>query len=347
MASLCGVYEIGLNWVKLHDPITPFLRQMPTFRKRGDSWRVEVFINGLRRSSTHKSKAAAQVWAAEQELTIRAGDRGEIPNKTFSDLLDRYADSVSAHKKGSKWELVRINLIKRDRIALVRLKDLDATHVSDWRDRRLQDVSGASVNREKNLLSHACTLAVKEWKWLKVNPFSGVRMPPRGLPRTRTMTDTERVTLGEKATTEIYKEVLRAADFALETGMRANELIQLRPENVIGNVAKVEDNWTPKKGGKSTKGGYSRDVPLSTKALKIWGGKPFNLTSKTLDVHWRNLVKLAEIEDLQFRDTRATAATRLSKILNPFQLAKMFGWKDLKQAMTYYRERADEVAKLL
>lgn len=334
-ASLCGVYEIGLNWVKLHAPITPFLRQMPTFRKRGDSWRVEVFINGIRRSATHKSKAAAQVWAAEQELTIRAGDRGEIPNKTFSDALDRYAETVSVHKKGSKWELVRINLLKRDRIALVRLKDLDATHVSDWRDRRLQDVSGASVNREKNLLSHVCTLAVKEWKWLKVNPFQGVRMPPRGIPRDRIMTDTERVTLGEKATTEIYREVLRIADFAVETGMRASEICNLK--TVVGKVAILPD----------TKNGEKREVPLSDRALAIWNEGSFNMTPKRLDVHWRGLCKAAGIEGLHFHDLRGTAATRLSKTLNLLQLCRMFGWKDPKHAMIYYRETAEDVAKLL
>jgi len=41
-----------------------------------------------------------------------------------------------------------------------------------------------------------------------------------------------------------------------------------------------------------------------------------------------------------------TAATRLSKKLNPLQLAKMFGWKDVDMAQTYYRETAADVAQL-
>jgi integrase len=277
----------------------------------------------------------ARAWAVAQESEILAGDRGEIPNKTFSDILDRYAQAVSAHKKGAKWELVRINLIKRDRIALVRLKDLDATHVSDWRDRRLVDVSGASVNREKNLLSHACTLAVKEWKWLKVNPFQGVRMPPRGKPRDRIMTDQERFKLGEAATTEIYREVLRIADFAVETGMRASEICNLK--TVLGKVAILPD----------TKNGEKREVPLSERALGIWNEGTFNMTPKRLDVHWRGLCKAAGIEGLHFHDLRATAAVRLSKILNPFQLAKMLGHKDLKMTMIYFREATEDIAQKL
>ena len=308
---------------------------MPTYTKTSKGVRAQICVKRIRRSKTFKSMGQARAWAVAQENEILAGERGDIPNKVFSEALDRYAETVSTHKKGAKWELVRINLIKRDRIASVRLKDLDATHVSDWRDRRLLDVSGASVNREKNLLSHVCTIAVKEWKWLKVNPFFGVRMPPKGKPRTRLMSDDERARLSQFANTEIYKEVLRIADFAVETGMRASEICNLK--TVSGRVAILPD----------TKNGELREVPLSEKALSIWQEGSFKLDSKRLDVHWRNLCKAAGIEGLHFHDLRGVAATRLSQKLTPFQLAKMFGWKDLKHAMIYYRETAEDVAKLL
>lgn len=329
--------KYGLETVK-HDKFWEQFTQnlpMPTYTKTPKGVRVQLCVKRARRSKTLPTMGAAKAWAASVTSEILAGDRGEIPNKTFGDLLDRYADSVSAHKKGSKWELVRINLIKRDRIALVRLKDLDATHVSDWRDRRLQDVSGASVNREKNLLSHACALAVKEWKWLKVNPFSGVRMPPRGKPRDRLMTEDERKKLGEAATTEIYREVLRIADFAVETGMRASEICNLK--TVLGKVAILPD----------TKNGEKREVPLSDYALRIWNEGTFNMTPKRLDVHWRGLCKAAGIEGLHFHDLRHLAATRLSKKLNVLQLCRMFGWKDPRHAMVYFNESAEDMAKKL
>lgn len=308
---------------------------VPTYQKTPKGIRAQVCVKRIRRSKTFPSMGAARAWAAQQELEILAGDRGEIPNLTFEAALDRYSETVSVHKKGSKWELVRINLFKRDRLAQVRLKDLDNTHVADWRDRRLKDVSGASVNREKNLLSHVCTLAVKEWKWLKVNPFQGVRMPPRGKPRDRIMTDAERLKLGEHAVTEIYREVLRIADFAVETGMRASEICNLT--QVIGRVAILPD----------TKNGEKREVPLSDKALSIWKKGPFNMTPQRLDVHWRGLCKAAGIEGLHFHDLRSTCATRLSRILNPLQLAKMLGHKDLNMTMIYYRESTEDIAKKL
>jgi len=307
---------------------------MATFKKAGSRWRVQICVNRIRRSATFESKSAAQVWASEQELEIRGGVRGEIPDKTFSDLLDRYVKSVSPHKKGYRWESVRIEALKRDRIAQVRLKDLSARDISDWRDRRLQAVSGASVLREKNLLSNVCSVGVNEWHWLKFNPFHKVRMPQDSKPRDRVMSDDERIKLGEVANTEIYKEVLRIADFAVETAMRAGEICGLK--EIKGNVAVLTD----------TKNGTSRRVPLSQRAIELFG-EGFNLTPRQLDVHWRNLNKLAGIKDLHFHDTRHTAITKLSKKLNVLELARMVGHKDIRMLQVYYNEPAEEIAKKL
>jgi integrase len=305
---------------------------MATYIKRGDRWKAEIFRKGIRRSKTFLRKQEAIAWAGQQEAEIMAGDRGHIPEKSFSDLLDRYSKSVTPGKKGYRWEQIRIEALKRDRIAQVRLKQLSATHASDWRDRRLTEVSAASVAREKNILSHVCEVAVREWKWLKTNPFYKLRMPRKPEPRSRVIADEERTKLEELAVTEIQKEVIRCMCFALETGMRAGEILKL--SEVKGKVAILPD----------TKNGTRREVPLSDEALRIWERGKFWLSSAQLDVHWRKLTKAAGIVDLHFHDLRGTAATRLSGKLNPYQLARMFGWKDLKQAMTYYRETAEEMA---
>lgn len=322
------------NWCILHSLSAKFT-PMATYIKRGSKWKAEICCKGIRRGKSFTTKQHAIAWAHQQESEILAGDRGEIPNKTFSDLLDRYAETVSIHKKGSRAEGIRIERIKRDRLALVRLKDLDNTHVADWRDRRLLSVSGASVNREKNLLSHVCTLAVREWGWLKKNPFAGVRMPPRGKPRDRIMTDAERVRLSEFANTEMRRKVLRIADFAVETGMRASEICGLT--QVVGKVAILPD----------TKNGSKREVPLSDKALSLWNEGPFNMTPKRLDVLWRKLCISAGIEGLHFHDLRHTAITRLVSKLNVLELARMVGHKDIRELMTYYNESASDIAKKL
>lgn len=314
---------------------------MASFEKRGNKIRAMICAKGVRRSKSFPSMGAARVWANEQELEIHSGDRGEIPDKTFADLLDRYAETVTPQNRGGRWEQVRITALKRDRIAQVRLRDLNTTHIAQWREDRLKTVSGSTVNREKNLLSSACRVARIEWGWLKKNPFTGVDMPKENPHRTRIMLDHEWDALIKAAITPIYAKVIRAMEFAVETGMRAGEIVSLEKSDIKGAVAVLA----------MTKNGESREVPLSAKALKIISESTdsplFGFNSKTLDIHWRNLKKIAGVDGLTFHDLRHTAATRLSKKLNLLQLCKMFGWRDPKHALIYYNETAEDIAKKL
>ena len=259
------------------------------------------------------------------------GARGEVPNLTVKALLDRYEKDVSEKKKGKRWEAIRLQAFGRDRLASVRLRQLDAPHVADWQQRRLEAVSGASVRRERNLLNNVFQLAVKEWHWLKKNPFEGVRRPKDGKARKRIASQEELTTL-EGAASEKMRRVIV---WAVETGMRAGEIAAL--QDVNGRVAYIVDS----------KNNESREVPLSERALEVWQAGGFGLTAGSISALFARLTDDAKIDGLTFHDLRATACTRLCKKLNPLQLAKMMGWKDLKQAMTYYREATEDIAKLL
>lgn len=304
---------------------------MASFRETAYGWRAEVFRQGIRRTkSAFPTKAAAVAWAGQVEAEIMAGERGEIPDKTVGDLLERYKVKVSSHKKGRRWEEIRLTAMGRDRIASVRLRSLGSHHVSDWQERRLEAVKSASVRRERNLLNNAFEIARKEWKWLRKNPFEGVRRPKDGRARKRIATDAEiaKLTAADGSMTKVII-------WTLETGMRASEIAQ--PPEVAGRVATLRDS----------KNGEAREVPLSPKAIKVWDEGGFGLTAGSISTLFAQRCNALGIHGLTFHDLRATAATRLSKIINPLQLARMFGWKDLKQAMTYYREGAEDVAKLL
>lgn len=259
-----------------------------------------------------------------------AGERGEVPNLTVKAILDRYRDEVAEHKKGAKWEKIRLNALGLDRIASVKLRSLDAPHVADWQQRRLQDVSGASVRRERNLLNHAFEIARKEWRWLTRNPFDGVRRPKDSKPRDRVATQEEVSRL-----TERDGELSRVICFALETGMRASEIAS--GFSIRGRVAVLKDSKT----------GVGREVPLSAKALEAYGDG-FSMTSGSISTLFARRCDELGIEGLTFHDLRHTAATRLSKKLDVWELAKMFGWKDLRIPLnTYYKADPEETAKKL
>jgi integrase len=301
---------------------------MAAIRTRGGKYRAEVRMQGVYDSETFVSKQAAKAWATRREAEIMGGARGEIPNLTVAAVLERYKREVSKGKKGRRWEEIRLDALGRDRLASVRLKALDTPHVADWQQRRLEAVSGASVRRERNLLNNVFEIARKEWKWLRVNPFVGVRRPKDGRPRKRIATPGEVQKLTAPA-----DRLARAVEVALETGMRAGEIPKAE---INGRVAFLAD----------TKNGEVREVPLSGKAIEAFNGG-IGLTAGSISAMFARRCDDLGIKGLTFHDLRATAATRLAKVLNPLQLAKMFGWKDLKQAMVYYRESTDDIAKLL
>lgn len=332
---------------------------MASFRKRKGSWEVSVAKGGIRKSASFSTKAEASAWATGVEAEILSGKRGEVPDKTFGDLLERYRDEVSPTKRGERWERLRIGLTLRDEVARVKLRDFDARAVAGWRDRRLAQVSAASVQREWNLLSNACTVAVREWKWLRKNPMREVRRPPPTESRNRLATDGEierlLFALGYDYDTQpetVTARVGAAMLFAIETAMRAGEIAGLAWANV-----KLEQRYC-KTSGKTA--AARRDVPLSAEAIRIieqmrgghhfaGAGKVmvFNLTAAQIDALFRKAKARAMIDDLHFHDMRHLAITRLAKKLDVLALARMVGHKDLRMLMIYYNESAENMSARL
>lgn len=136
--------------------------------------------------------------------------------------------------------------------------------------------------------------------------------------------------------------------FAIETAMRAGEIVNLTWDNVYfdDRIAHLP----------RTKNGWARDVPLSTNALKILnhlkqienGHSVFQLTSQNLDALFRKLKKRTMLEDLHFHDTRREALTRLAEKVDVMTLAKISGHRDLSILQnTYYAPDMKKVANLL
>lgn len=315
---------------------------MATYRKRKDRWHVELYVKGVRRAGTFTTKREAQAWAAREETSLREETTGKIPNRPFKDLLDRYSREVSSKKRGAVREQQMVTTILRDPVADVSLRVLTPTDIAAWRDRRLKKVSGSTVEREMTILSHACSVARREWGWLKVNPVSDVRRPPPTPARTRrpTSDETEKLlhALGYSRETPpdtISARVGAVYLFAIETGMRAGEICSLEWQHVNERHVHLPQ----------TKNGYARDVPLSAEARRIieqlrsLTGKEdtvFCVPTASLDALFRKAKARALIEDLHFHDTRREALTRMSKIFGVMELARISGHRDLRVLQNVY-----------
>ena len=329
---------------------------MASFRKRSSGWRAEVCIKGIRSSATFTTKREAQAWAAQEETRLREDSSGKVPNKPFRDLLERYSREVSSKKRGVVRERRMIGVILRDPVVDVSLRILAPTDIAAWRDRRLAQVSGATVEREMTILSHACSVARREWGWLRVNPVSDVRRPPPTAARIRrpTAEETEKLlhTLGysrENPLKTASARVGAAYLFAIETAMRAGEICNLEWQHVNERHVHLP----------LTKNGYARDVPMSAEACRIIDqlrssneeegeGGVFGISTASLDALFRKAKARALIEDLHFHDTRREALTRLSKVFDVMELARISGHRDLRvlQNVYYAPTVSDLAAKL-
>lgn len=331
---------------------------MATIEKRSGRWRARVRRGGVDRTETFRTRAEAQAWATQLEAELASERRGEIPEgKTFGDLLRRYADEICPTKRGGDKEALRIGrTLKRD-IAAVRLRELDERHVAEWRDARLREVLSSSVLREWTTLSNACTIAIREWRWLRTNPFAIARRPQGQPPRKRRPegSELERIlyALGYSDGAPPMTKAARvgaAALFAVETAMREGEIARLEWTDIIGRVARVRRSKT------DDEVSVGRDVPLSTEALRILGRLPrdpgdprcFGVDAKVMEATWRRAKAKALVDGLTFHDLRREATTRLAAKLDVLTLAKVTGHRDLRVLQrVYYAPDMQDVAERL
>jgi integrase len=313
---------------------------MATIRKVGSKWRVEIRKAGVNRSKYFDSKMKARAWADSVEARLHRGE-------TLLDALERYAEEISPNKKGARWEQVRLAKLGRDPIAKKPIQLIDPPDLAKWRDERLKSVSGSSVRREMNLLSSVFQKAIREWGWCDHNPVREIDRPKESKERTRRITadEIERIQMalgfeGEVATKQHEVAVLFL--LAIESAMRLGEMIGLDPKRIHLTKRYVELV--------DTKNGSSRNVPLSTAAVKLLQLVPdgFTVSSGVVSTLFRRACINAEIEGLRFHDTRREALSRLSKRMDVMNLAKISGHRDLRVLLnTYYSPDVQELVDLL
>lgn len=334
---------------------------MATFAHRGKSWRAQIRLRGVSDSKAFRTKAEAAAWAAEREAAIRRGEGGS-GGTTLRDALEGFQRDVSPGRRGAKWEHARIGALlspgKRGRKPLLpfldrALRDLTPAHFESFRDRRLKDVAKATVLRELALLSGVLEWARTKKRWIAMNPVHDVDKPRQPKPRERLITkDEERrllLALGYERGTPggPSEQVGLIFLIALETAMRSGEIVGMTAEHLHLDRAVAHVPLS--------KNGDPRDVPLTARAVELWkrmpaasDGRIFTISDESRDVLFRRAVAACEIEDLHFHDTRATALTRLSRLVDVMTLARISGHRDINTLYkTYYRERPEEIAKRL
>lgn len=365
---------------------------MGTITKRGElQWQAKVRKKGFptqSRTFSYKEDAERWVRAVERELeTSGFIDRREAEKNTLGEVLQRYKRDITPAKKSAEIEAVKIDVILMDHILpKLKMAALTSSAVAAWRDRRLKTVSGATVNREIDVLSAVLNHARREWDIHVENPIPFIKRPERARARDRRLSEEEEryllaaLTGGERLDNGTFSKgarnpwLLPLVRLALETAMRRGELLSLKWENVD---LQRQTAYLP-----DTKNGDARTVPLSKRAVAILEsirpsfdkddgntqptGPVFATTAMALRKGFTRAIERARSEyvadcnaaqrrplsdfltDVHFHDTRHEAASRLAeKLSNVLELSAVTGHRDLRMLKRYYHPRAEDLAKKL
>ena len=152
---------------------------MASIQKRNGKWLVRVRKTGFPlHTKTFLNLKAAQTWAKATEVKLEQGI-AQLPDKTIklADILKRYNETVTPHKKSKRDETRRIEWLLGDSICLCRLVDLTPVVVTAFKQRRLP-AGSRTTHYDMTIMRHAIEVARHQWGYfMPSNPFDAVKKP--------------------------------------------------------------------------------------------------------------------------------------------------------------------------
>jgi integrase len=316
-------------------------------------FRVQVRLKGFpTETATFDRKTDAKIWAQQTESAMREGRHfktTEAKRRTLGELIDRYKQQViTKETKNTYNQKIHLRWWK-EQIGHLPLADISPALIAEHRDKLGQGVtkrkkkrSPATVNRYLATLSHALTIAVKEWGWLDDTPMRKVTKPKEPRGRIRFLSDDERVRLLEACKHSHVHFLTHIVLVALSTGARSSEIMGLtwKEVDLIKESILLLD----------TKNGEIRAVPLVGIALEHMKELsderridtnycfPRKDGKKPLDIRkaWHKAKATAELEDFNFHDLRHSCASYLAMNgATLAEIAKVLGHKTLQMVMRY------------
>ena len=299
---------------------------MATIRRRvgpkGIRYMAVVRREGQSRTATFRTKSEAKKWAGLIEAAITEGKHlpnREAKRKTVRDLLERYKHSEIPRKRYRK-NPDRYANFWIDRLGNLKLAQLTRAKVVEVRDELAEDRSPATVNRYVGLLSHACTMAEREWEWMDSNPIRKVARLSEPQGRVRYLSDDERNRLLRAAKDSDHPHLYAIVLLALTSGARKGEILALHWKDVDLASAKAVLNDTKNKERRTLT--LVPPVVIELKKLRTVRRIDTDLifthpaTGRAnpfyFDKAWREARGNAKLKDFRFHDLRHSCASYLA-----------------------------------
>jgi len=237
-----------------------------------------------------------------------------------------------------------MNYLLRQPISELTLDRLTTGVFANYRDDRLTQVGPQKVLHELNAFSVVLRAAKMDWDIpLRDIPLDHIRKPKIPPGRDRRLRDGEFEKLRETALNGQSPYIWNVIEFAIETAMRRGEIMSIEWHRIRwqDRIVHLPD----------TKNGYSRDVPLSARAIEILEDqrkqrlkKPFPYGRGALTHAWLKVISVSKIDNLHFHDLRHEAISRLfEKKLSVPEVALVSGHRDFRMLARYTHMKAENV----
>lgn len=316
-------------------------------------YHVQIRIKGYRpEHASFISKTKMKEWIQNTESAMREKRHfktTEARKHTLGELIDRYIRDILPTKKKSEQKQSAQLTWWKQQIGYHLLSEITPSMIAEQRDNLLREMTKrkktrnpSTVVRYMAALSHAFTVAIKEWGWIQDSPASKVIKPKEARGRVRFLDADERLRLLSvcKDSQNPYLHIIVV--LALSTGMRQAEILNLKWSDVDLEKERVILQ--------ETKNGEIRQVALAGHALQLikeldkvrrldtqllfpgkYPKKPIVIRSA-----WENAVSKAKIFNFRFHDLRHTCASYLAMNgASLAEIAEVLGHKTLAMVMRY------------
>lgn len=316
------------------------------------TYRIRVRIKGMPdKSATFSKKAQAKAWGQKMEAEVRNGryfSRQEDKERTFAEFIDRYIEN-ELPKKPKSFKKQKMQLLWwKKHFSPYFLCHVTPAMIAENRDKLLSECTpkgnkrtSSTTNRSLAALSHAFTIAVKEWGWLHENIVLKIKRPKEGKPRERFLEADEISSLLEECRKSKSPHLYAIVYFAISTGARKGGILSLKWHDIDFARSKVTF--------KDTKNGETRTVALTQHAadcLMKEKNKRVTLSEyvfpvfdgkKPADIKtaWEKAIEKAGLK-ICFHTLRHTAASHLAMNgASTLEIAAILGHKSLSMVKRY------------
>ncbi len=317
------------------------------------SYRARVRIKGHPvLIQSFASKTLAMKWKRDTESAVEQGkyayDKPGSKN-TLAELIDRYIERVLPSKPKNARNVRQHLLWWKQELGHCLLSDIKPSLIAQKRDELLSGLtckgklrSATTVVRYLASLSHAFTIAVKDWEWMQENPVLKISKPKISNERTRFLSDEERMRLVKACQQSESKGLYPVVILALSTGMRRGEILNLKWNDVDLDRGAILLQ--------TTKNGERRFIPLVGIALDLLKSRCVNQSatflvfpaphspSKPIDIRsaWETALEKAGIFNFRFHDLRHTAASYLAmNQASLLEIGTLLGHKTIQMTKRY------------